>query len=83
MAKVLSENAAKVLSFLQANASADLTADAIAEALGMAPRSVNGTVTGLQKKGLVVRQEVEGFDKKVVRLTGEGAGFDPDMEKAE
>lgn len=83
MAKILSDNAAKVLSFLQANASADLTANAIAEALGMEARSVNGTVTGLQKKGFVVREEVEGFDKKVIRLTGEGAAMDPDAEKAE
>lgn len=83
MAKVLSENAAKVLSFLQANASADLTADAIAEALGMTARSVNGTVTGLQKKELVVRQEIEGFEKKVIRLTQAGASFDPEAEKAE
>lgn len=83
MAKILSDNAAKVLSFLQANASADLTANAIAEALGMEARSVNGTVTGLQKKGFVVREEVEGFDKKVIRLTSDGAAMDPDAEKAE
>jgi hypothetical protein len=49
----------------------------------MTPRSVNGTVTGLQKKELVVRQEVEGFEKKVIRLTAAGAGFDPEAEKAE
>lgn len=83
MAKILSDNASRVLSFLQANASVNLTANDIAEALDMTARSVNGTLTGLQKRGLTVRVEVEGFEKKVARLTDEGAGFDPYAETVE
>lgn len=83
MAKILSDNASRILAFLQANATVDLTANDIAEALDMTARSVNGTLTGLQKRGLTARFEVEGFEKKVIRLTEEGSCFDPNAEAVE
>lgn len=52
----------------------------VAEATGLEARSVNGTVTGLAKRGLVERVEVENFDKKVIRLTEAGKVFDPMTE---
>lgn len=85
MAAMFSENAQRVLEFLQANPSADVTANDIAEALGMAPKSVNGTVTGLQKKGLTVREEqdekVDGKIVKFIKLTPAGLDADPQAEK--
>lgn len=83
MTAMFSENAQAVLRFLQANVDKDLTANAIAEAINITPRSANGTITGLQRKGLVERVEVEGIEKKVVRLTKAGATADPAAEKAE
>lgn len=77
---VLSEKAQTVLAHLQANAGTDETFVDIAEATGLEGRSVNGTITGLAKRGLVERVEVEGFDKKVVRLTDDGRVFDPMAE---
>lgn len=83
MAFVLSEKAQAVLAHLQATAGTDETFVEIAEATGLEGRSVNGTITGLAKRGLVERVEVENFDKKVVRLTAEGKTFDPMTEKVE
>ena len=83
MAFVLSEKAQAVLAHLQANVGTDETFVEIAEATGVEARSVNGTVTGLAKRGLVERVEVENFDKKVIRLTDAGRTFDPMTEKVE
>ena len=53
MAKPLSENARTVLSYLQENVGADVTYVQIAEATGLAPRTVNGIITSaLVKRGL-------------------------------
>lgn len=82
MAKILSENAQKVLTYLQANKGSDLTAKDIAAALDMEARSVNGTLTGLQRKGLTVRVAQEEGDK-LIGLTPAGAEFDPEAEKVE
>lgn len=82
MAAMFSDNAKAVINFLKAT-SGDYTADMIAEATGLTSRQVNGTATGLQKKGIVERVEVEGIEKKVIRLTSAGASVDPDMEKPE
>ena len=77
MAKaILSENAQAVLAHLQATTE-DETAQMIADATGIGVKSVNGVATGLAKRGLVYRHEVEGYDKKVISLTAEGAAFDP------
>ena len=81
MAAYLSENAQAVVKYLQANPGANLTADDLAEALGLTSRQINGTATGLQKKGITERVVVEGIDKKVIQLTPEGAAMDPEMEK--
>lgn len=83
MAAMFSENAQAILKFLQANKGSDLTAPAIAEATGLTTQSVNGVVTGLQRKGLTIREEVEGFEKKVIRLTAAGEQVDPAAEKPE
>lgn len=81
MAAMFSENAQTVLRYLQANVSAQLTADDIAEGTGLSSKSVNGIATGLQKKGLTERVEVEGIEKKVIRLTAAGEQVDPAAEK--
>lgn len=83
MSYVLSEKAQAILAHLQATAGTDETFVEIAEATGLEARSVNGTVTGLAKRGLVERVEVENFDKKVIRLTDAGRTFDPMTEKVE
>lgn len=88
MAKMFSENSQLVLTFLQKNQGVDVTAQTIAEAVGLSPRSVNGILTGLQKEQsghgqLIERVEVEGFDKKVIKLTAEGKKADPDADKPE
>lgn len=85
MAKPLfSENARTILMHLQANNGVDETAEMIAEATGLPVKTVNGCVTSaLQRKGYTVREEVEGFEKKVIRLTPAGVDIDPDAEKPE
>lgn len=81
MAAMFSENAQIVLRFLQGNKDGQFTADNIAEGTGLSAKSVNGIATGLQKKGLTERVEVEGIEKKVIRLTPAGEQADPDAEK--
>ena len=81
MTAMFSEKAQAVLTFMQANQGADLTAAAIAEAAGIEKKSITGGINGLQRKGLVYREEVEGQKDKLVRLTAEGAVADPNAEK--
>lgn len=87
MAQLFSEKAQAVLNHLQANAAADLTAKDIAAATGIEVKSINGVITGLQKKGYVVREEAgkddEGKTIKYIRLTAAGASADPTAEKPE
>lgn len=88
MAQMFSDNSKIVLSFLQANAGADVTSETISQATGLAEKSVNGILTGLQREisghgQLIERVEVEGFKKKVIRLTPEGAAADINAEKPE
>ena len=83
MAAYLSENAQALVRFLQANSSGNYTADDLADALGLTARQINGTATGLQKKGITERVVVEGIEKKVIQLTSEGLSIDPAMEKPE
>lgn len=80
---ILSEKAQAILAHLQANVGTDETFVEVAAATGLEARSVNGTVTGLAKRGLVERVSVEGVDKKVIRLTDAGRTFDPMTEKVE
>ena len=77
----MSENGKVVLKHLQENIGTDETAVMIAEKLGMPARTVNCVITmALQRPGFVERIEVEGIDKKVVRLTPAGKAFNPDEE---
>lgn len=77
----MSENGKLVLKHLQENIGTDETAVMIAEKLGKPARIVNGVITmALQRPGLVERVEVDGMDKKVIRLTPAGKAFNPDEE---
>lgn len=83
MAKYLSENAQAVITFLQNNPGGQFTADDLAAALGLTSRQINGTATGLQKKELIERVQIDGIEKKVIQLTAQGASIDPTMDKPE
>ena len=88
MADMFSENSKIVLSYLQANAGSDQTSETIAAATGLAEKSVNGILTALQREisghgQLIERVEVEGFKKKVIKLTAEGAAADINAQKPE
>lgn len=85
----LSENSKRVLDYVKEHDGDSFTANDIAEALGLNPRSVNGTVTALQRKELVARvpaeievetEEGKTVTKKInfIELTDEGREFDPD-----
>ena len=81
MAQLFSENAQAVIRYLQADPNGQYTADDLADALGLTSRQINGTATGLQKKGITERVVVKGIEKKVIRLTPEGLAVDLTMEK--
>ena len=79
MAK-FNDNTITVFNCLKDNYDKALDYKQIAEMTGIAPKSVTGIVTGLQKKLLVERVTVEGRDQKVIQLTTEGLTFDPTAE---
>lgn len=83
MAAMFSDNAKIVLSYLQAHNGEDLTSKEIAAATDINPRSITGVLNGLQRKGLLERVVVEGQKDKLIKLTIEGLGADPNAEKAE
>ena len=83
MAKMFSEKAAAVLSFLQARPTENVTAKDIAASTGIETKSITGVINGLARKELVYREEVEGVEKKVIRLTEAGKAVDPMAEKSE
>lgn len=83
MAKMFSEKAAAVLSFLQARPTENVTAKDIAASTGIETKSITGVINGLARKELVYREEVEGIEKKVIRLTETGKAADPMAEKPE
>lgn len=76
---MFSENAQKVLTFLQSNPTVDMTGKELAEAAGVPTRSITGVVNNLVKKELVVREEVEMGENtvKFIRLTEAGQQVDP------
>ena len=88
MAK-MSENSRKVFDYMMSIGDTDVTANDIAEALGLSPRSVNGIITqSFQKKGFMERipAEVENPDGthrsvKLIKLTEAGKQLDPDAEE--
>lgn len=81
MAKLFSEKAQAALTFLQEHEGEDLTSKDIAAALGIEARSITGVLNGLQRKGLLVREVVEGQKDKLIRLTADGIAADPDADK--
>lgn len=85
MTKMFSENANKILTFLQANPNVRLTGKELAEAIGIQPRVLNGAVTSLSTRGFVLREpaEVNGVEVKYVVLTEEGKAVDPNADKPE
>jgi hypothetical protein len=87
----MTEKTRPVFDYLMANQGVDLTAQDISDALDTPKRSIDGVVTGMQKKGLTIRteREIEVTDdegktshKKVkfITLTDAGLAFDPDAE---
>ena len=82
----LKENAVNILKYLQEHDGEDLTATDIAGALHLEVKSVNGTVTALDRhRQLVEREEVAitGGKVKYIRLTDKGRNFDPTAPEAE
>ena len=76
---MFSENAQKVLTFLQTNPTVDMVAKDLAEAASVPTKSITGVLNSLVKKGLVVREEVAVGDDvvKFIRLTDAGQQVDP------
>jgi DNA-binding MarR family transcriptional regulator len=81
MAKLFSDKAQAVLTFLQAHEGENLTSKDIAAALVIEGRSITGVLNGLVRKGLVERVVVEGEKDKRIVLTADGAAADPNAEK--
>ena len=82
MACLFSENAQKILRHLQANVGTDETVAMIAEKVGMTEKTANAVIlSGLQRRDCAYRVEVDGFDRKVIRLTEKGKTIDPQIEK--
>ena len=81
MAKLFSDKAQTVLTFLQAHEGEDLTSKDIAAALDIEGRSITCVLNGLQRKGLVVREVVEDQKDKLIRLTADGVNADPNADK--
>lgn len=84
MATPMKEGTLKIFNYLKEHNGEDLTANDVAEALGITPRSVNGSFTSFQKKGWGIREPAEveledGTHKavKILRLTPEGLAVDP------
>lgn len=83
----MKESSRNVFEFLKANYGTPVTGNDIATALGVTVPTVTGSVNGLVKKGLAVRNEevvagTDGKDTKVkyISLTEAGLSFDPDAE---
>ena len=85
----MKENTKKVITYLQGlDASANVTAQDVADELGLEKRSVDGIFTSaIQRKGFGVREEAEvelddGTHKKVkfLKLTAEGRAIDVNAE---
>lgn len=82
----VSQNTINLISFLKEHNDENLTADMVADAMGLSVKTVNGAFTaGIQRKGLGVRVEDEVLDEetgkhkicKYLKLTEEGFSYDP------
>jgi len=82
MAK-LSDNAKIVLTYLKDHDGEEFNHKVIAEDTGLSPRSVTGTVTGLQKRGFAERIETEGKEPNLIRATAAGLAFNVDDDLPE
>lgn len=81
----LKENSRNIFDYVKAHEAENITAQDIADALGIGVRSVNGSVTSaFCRKGLMERVEAEretedGHVKvKFIKLTDAGRAFNPD-----
>lgn len=86
MAKMFSENAQRIIRFLQDNPNVDLTAKELAGAIGITSRCANGCITSLARRGFAQRVSIRGeggAESKVVRLTDTGRQVNPDADKSE
>lgn len=86
----MKESTKVIFNYVKEHDGEDFTAADIADVIGAEVRSVNGSLTGMQKKGWIVREpgevEVEEDGKivhktvKFIRLTAEGKAADIDAE---
>ena len=81
----MKENTRKVFDYVKSMKGQNITMNDISDATGVPPRSVTGSVTSFQKKGLMKRTPAEielpdGTHKpvKLISITPEGEAFDPD-----
>jgi len=88
MASKLSENAKKIMSYLQEIENGDVTVHQVASELDLQVNQVTGTFNSFVKKGLGERIEAEvenadgTHDKvKFLKLTSKGLDFDVDSEE--
>lgn len=75
----------QIWDYIVENCDKDFTSADISEALNIPKKSIDGSVTSFQKKGLVVREPAEmeladGTHKavKLIRITDAGREFDPE-----
>ena len=81
----MKENTKAIFMYLKEHNGEQITAQEIAEALGLSVKSVVGSVNSFVKKTWAVRSDevkVEGMDKpvKFISLTETGLAVDPDAE---
>ena len=81
----MKENTNAIFMYLKEHHGEQITAQEIAEALGLSVKSVVGSVNSFVKKQWAVRSDevkVEGMDKpvKFISLTEAGLAVDPDAE---
>ena len=81
----MKENTKAIFMYLKEHNGEQITAQEIAEALGLSVKSVVGSVSSFVKKQWAVRSDevkVEGMDKpvKFISLTEAGLAVDPDAE---
>lgn len=77
----LKESSLVILNYLREHDGEDITTKDIAEATGIAPKSVTGSLNAMKRYyGLVAPEEVEvlGGTEKFIRLTDAGREFDPE-----
>lgn len=86
----MKENSKLILNYLKEVNGQNVTADDVAEALGLGKRSVVGSFNSFVKKGLGARVEAEieledstHKQVKYLVLTAAGLAFDPDAPEAE